>query len=125
MGPRIGHGNQLPAEVEAALHQEADKLARDFGPDVRLAVRSSALGEDSESSFAGQHSSVLNVRPADIATAYKKVVASVFNPRAVYYRRSKGYPCDHVVMSALCLTMVDAKASGVMYTRDPNDPAET
>ncbi len=112
----------LPAEVETALHQEADKLARDFGPGVRLAMRSSALSEDSESSFAGQHSSVLNVRPADIATAYKEVVASVFNPRAVYYRRSKGYPCDHVVMSALCLTMVDATASGVMYTRDPNEP---
>ncbi len=112
---------RLPAEVEAALRQEADKLARDFGPDVRLAMRSSALSEDSESSFAGQHTSVLNVRPADIVTAYKEVVASVFNPRAVYYRRSKGYPCDHVVMSTLCLTMVDAAASGVMYTRDPND----
>ncbi|QLA18662.1 PEP/pyruvate-binding domain-containing protein [Desulfolutivibrio sulfoxidireducens] len=111
----------LPAEVEAALVAEADKLVRDFGPNVRLAMRSSALSEDSESSFAGQHSSVLNVRPGDIVTAYKEVVASVFNPRAVYYRRSKGYPCDHVVMSALCLTMVDAAASGVMYTRDPND----
>jgi pyruvate,water dikinase len=111
----------LPPEVEAALRQEADKLAREHGPDVRLAMRSSALSEDSESSFAGQHTSVLNVRPGDIVTAYKEVVASVFNPRAVYYRRSKGYPCDHVVMSSLCLTMVDATASGVMYTRDPND----
>jgi len=111
----------LPPEVESALRLEADKLVREYGPGVRLAMRSSALSEDSESSFAGQHSSVLNVRPEDIVTAYKEVVASVFNPRAVYYRRSKGYPCDHVVMSSLCLTMVDAAASGVMYTRDPND----
>lgn len=111
----------LPADLEERLLAEVDQLVRETGPQLRLAVRSSATSEDSEASFAGQHSSVLNVRRDGIARAYKEVVASTFNPRAVYYRRSKGYPDQDVVMSVLCVTMVDAKASGVMYTRDPND----
>ena len=52
--------------------------------------------------------------------AYKTVVASTYNPRAIYYRRSRGYPDESVIMSVLCVEMVDAKTSGVMYTRDPN-----
>ncbi len=113
----------LPAELEEALLREMDALIRVAGPEVRVAVRSSATSEDSESSFAGQHSSVLGVGRAGFLNSYRMVLASTFNPRAVYYRRSKGYPDDHVVMSVLCLAMIDAVASGVMYTRDPNDPA--
>ena len=53
--------------------------------------------------------------------AYKEVVASTFNPRAIYYRRSKGYLDQDVVMSVACIQMIDAQVSGVMYTLDPND----
>jgi pyruvate,water dikinase len=110
----------LPAELEEALLKEMDALIAQSGPGLRIAVRSSATGEDSEASFAGQHSSVLGVDRAGLLNAYKTVVASAYNPRAVYYRRSKGYPDESVIMSVLCLVMVDAKASGVMYTMDPN-----
>ncbi len=116
-------GSPLPAELEEALLIEMDALIGVAGQGVRVAVRSSATSEDSESSFAGQHSSVLGVGRAGLLNAYRMVLASTFNPRAVYYRRSKGYPDDHVIMSVLCLAMIDAVASGVMYTRDPNDPA--
>jgi pyruvate,water dikinase len=111
----------LPEALAGCLNAEVQNLRRRFGPKIRLAVRSSATSEDSEASFAGQHSSVLGVKPEDIGEAYKEVVASTFSPRAVYYRRSRGYPDEAVIMSALVLTMVDATASGVMYTRDPND----
>ncbi len=110
----------LPSELEEALLQEMDVLIAHSGPEVRIAVRSSATGEDSDASFAGQHSSVLAVDRQGLLQAYKTVVASTYNPRAVYYRRSKGYPDESVKMSVLCLVMVDAKASGVMYTGDPN-----
>ena len=113
----------VPGPIEAAIFEEVDRVTKDFGPDILLAVRSSATSEDSEASFAGQHSSVLGVRGAGIIDAYKQVVASTFNPRAIYYRRSKGYPDEYVIMSVLCLAMVRAGAAGVMYTRDPNDPA--
>lgn len=112
----------LPPELEESLLAEMDALIRDVGCDVRVAVRSSATSEDSEASFAGQHSSVLGVSREGLLHAYKTVMASTFNPRAIYYRRSKGYPDEYVVMSVLCLVMVEAEASGVMYTRDPNDP---
>lgn len=111
----------LPPDLESAILAEVDALTKDFGAGIKLAVRSSATSEDSEASFAGQHSSVLGVDREEVIRAYKEVVASTFNPRAIYYRRSKGYPDDHVIMSVLCLAMVRARASGVMYTRDPND----
>ena len=86
-----------------------------------MAVRSSATSEDSEASFAGQHSTVLNVTEETLFEAYKEVVASTFNPRAIYYRRSKGYLDQDVVMSVACIQMVNALVSGVLYTLDPND----
>lgn len=111
----------LPRELEECLLAETDALIGELGPDIRLAVRSSATSEDSEASFAGQHSSVLGANRDTVVAAYKRVVASTFNPRAIFYRRSKGYPDEYVIMSVLCVVMVDAKAAGVMYTRDPND----
>ncbi|NTW34570.1 MAG: pyruvate, phosphate dikinase [Syntrophobacteraceae bacterium] len=111
----------LPPDLEASLMEQMDRIVNELGPDVQMAMRSSATSEDSEASFAGQHSSFLGVTRGRVVEAYKRVVASTFNPRAIYYRRSKGYPDDHVIMSALCIEMVDAKSAGVMYTRDPND----
>lgn len=111
----------VPRDIEGCLLAECDALIKDFGPGIRFAVRSSATSEDSEASFAGQHSSVLSVGRDSILSAYKEVVASTYNPRAIYYRRSRGYPDEYVIMSALCLVMVDARSSGVLYTRDPND----
>lgn len=111
----------LPPGLASCLELEVQTLLRRFGPQIRLAVRSSATSEDSEASFAGQHASVLGVKPENIVEAYKEVVASTFSPRAVFYRRSRGYPDEAVIMSTLVLTMVDARSSGVMYTRDPND----
>jgi pyruvate,water dikinase len=111
----------LPPELESSILDEVSVLNKEFGPNMRLAVRSSATSEDSEASFAGQHSSRLGVCKDDVIQAYKEVVASTFNSRAIYYRRSRGYPDEFVIMSVLCLAMVRGAASGVMYTRDPND----
>ncbi|EPR43167.1 pyruvate phosphate dikinase PEP/pyruvate-binding protein [Desulfovibrio sp. X2] len=110
----------LPAELSAALDAAGADMARTFGPDVRLAVRSSAACEDSEASFAGQHATVLGVAPGGLSRAWREVVASAWTPRAVFYRRSKGYSDQDVMMSVLVLTMIDARASGVLYTADPN-----
>lgn len=114
-------GGQLPPDLEKALLESAADLKDKTGLPLRLAVRSSATSEDSEASFAGQHSTVLNVTEETLLTAYKEVVASTFNPRAIFYRRSKGYLEEDVIMSVACIRMVDALASGVLYTVDPND----
>lgn len=111
---------ELPADLRRALDEAAVDVAQAFGPAIRLAVRSSAACEDSEASFAGQHATVLGVPLERLAQAYKEVVASIFTPRAVFYRRSKGYTDDDVIMSVLCIAMVQARSSGVLYTVDPN-----
>lgn len=114
-------GASLPDDLAEAILRAASDLEHKSAPPMRLSVRSSATVEDSDASFAGQHSTVLNVSRDNLPAAYKEVVASTFNPRAVYYRRRKGYFDQDVIMSVACILMVDAKASGVMYTMDPND----
>lgn len=111
----------LPADLAASILQAAAELREHTAADLRLSVRSSATSEDAEASFAGQHSTVLNVSEANLIPAYKEVVASTFNPRAIYYRRRRGYRDQDVNMSVACIMMIDARSSGVMYTVDPND----
>lgn len=112
---------ELPPDLERSMLQAVQELKRKVPGDLRLSVRSSATSEDSDASFAGQHSTVLNVREENLIRAYREVVASTFNPRAVYYRRSRGYRDQDVNMSVACIMMIDARSSGVMYTVDPND----
>jgi len=111
----------LPTDLEGSILQAARDLREKVPYDFKLSVRSSATSEDSEASFAGQHSTVLNVSEANLIEAYKEVVASTFSPRAIYYRRRRGYRDQDVNMSVACIVMVDAKVSGVMYTVNPND----
>lgn len=113
---------RIPRELSKAIRAETAALKAEFGPDLRFAVRSSATGEDSEASFAGQYSSVLNVCEEDLEAAYREVVASTYGPRAVFYARSKGYSHHDLSMAVLCVAMLESKVSGVAYTIDPNDP---
>jgi pyruvate, water dikinase len=112
---------ELPDDLKRELRNAAIELKHKLGSDIRFAVRSSATSEDSEASFAGQHSTVLNVTEKNLVHAYKEVVSSTFNSRALYYRRSRGYLDQDVIMSVACIIMVDAQVGGVMYTVDPND----
>jgi len=112
----------LPDDLREEIRSAAGDLKESLGPDLRLAVRSSATSEDSEASFAGQHSTVLNVSENNLEQAYKEVVASTFNPRAIFYRRNIGYSDQDVIMSVVCVAMINANTSGVIYTVDPNDP---
>ncbi|HHP7236649.1 MAG TPA: PEP/pyruvate-binding domain-containing protein [Desulfobacterales bacterium] len=112
---------EMPPDLENALRKAATEMKLKIDGGLRLSVRSSAASEDSEASFAGQHSTVLNVGENRLAGAYKEVVASMFNPRAVFYRRSRGYRDQDVIMSIACIAMVEAAIGGVMYTVDPND----
>ncbi|MDP3048182.1 MAG: PEP/pyruvate-binding domain-containing protein, partial [Thermodesulfovibrionales bacterium] len=87
-----------------------------------VSVRSSAIHEDGEFSFAGQYATFLNVPEHLILQRYKEVVASLFTQRAIFYYKTKGFSEEEIVMAVGVLMMIDAKAGGVIYTRDPNDP---
>lgn len=109
----------VPEDLAQALRDHYSAIERALSPGVRLAMRSSAVGEDAEASFAGQYRSVLNVTGKDLAVAYKEVVASSFSPRAISYRRMNGIDLTETPMCVLGLVMVNAAASGVLYTADP------
>jgi pyruvate, water dikinase len=115
----------VPEELKKAIHSAYDQMfsrikehaTGDFSPQVSL--RSSAVGEDSELSFAGQYLSVLNVPRDKLAQTYKYILASLYTPRAISYRLSKGIRDEDAAMSVACLQMVDSVASGVAYSRHP------
>ncbi len=114
-------GGTLPPEMEQRLTAALDQLRRRHGAKALLAVRSSADEEDGYFSFAGQFESVLNVplRTNDLRQAYCQVVASLFSPGAMAYQRHLGVAAGALRMAVGCHLLVDAVASGVVYTADP------
>ena len=111
---------EIPDAVQDEILDRFDHLgAEHTGPPLRVAVRSSALHEDSDHSFAGQYHSVLGVGRSGLLGAYLEVVASKYTPEALLYRISAGLSDEEAAMAVLVLTMVDAAASGVVYTRSP------
>jgi len=89
----------------------------------RYAVRSSAMGEDSEqASFAGQLETRLNVPAAEVADAVLHVWRSAFSARALAYRGQRGLNCDANASAVIVQDMVAAQASGVLFTRAPDSP---
>lgn len=111
----------VPEGLSRAILESAGELhARN--PGAKFAVRSSAIGEDTQFSFAGQYRSLLNVRLENLVDAYRDVLAGKFTPQAIYYMLSHSLSESELAMCAGCVTMVDARASGVVYTRDPVNP---
>ncbi len=107
----------LPPELEESLRQAAALL-----PGESLAVRSSAVGEDTSLSFAGQFATLLNVPAADLPQHYKEVIASKFTPQAIFYWKFQGFSVEELPMAVGVLLMVPARAGGVVFSLDPQDP---
>lgn len=118
---------QVPEQLEEAVLTAYDQMVHRMGRTglkeqaPRVAMRSSAIGEDSALSFAGQYRSVLNVPVDGIIEAYKEVVASLYTSRAISYRLNKGIRDEDIAMSVACLQMIDSLASGVIYTHHPSN----
>ena len=111
---------QVPPALSAAIDAAFARMQAEAGQaPVRVSMRSSAIGEDSDLSFAGQYLTILNVPGDQLLPAYKKILASLYTPRAVSYRLNKGIRDEDIAMSVVCLQMVDAVASGVMYSHHP------
>jgi pyruvate,water dikinase len=115
-------GVPVPPRLAQAIGDAYARLCDRLGGLPAMAVRSSAVGEDSALSFAGQFASVLNVPAEGLATAYLEVVASLFSPEAIHYRMLHHVPGESSEMAACVIAMQDAAASGVTFSRDPNAP---
>ncbi len=113
----------MPDDVRAEVSEQYARL----GDDVPVAVRSSAVGEDSaEATFAGQQETYLWVRGADsVCDAVRDCWASLYSPTAISYRARLGHAADAPAMGVTVQLMVDAEVSGVMFTCNPvsGDPS--
>ncbi|XP_077282563.1 rifampicin phosphotransferase-like isoform X1 [Temnothorax americanus] len=126
----IIQGTPVEEEIAKAILlslEELESSASERNAHVqRYAVRSSAVGEDSEeTSAAGQNSTYLGVKDAnDVIRCVAKCWASLFSYQSVEYRRQNGLPIK-ASMGVCVQRMVDAEAAGVMFTRHPTtgDPS--
>ncbi len=97
---------------------------RAMGPDCYVAVRSSATGEDgADASFAGMNETYTNVRGEEnLIEAVQNCWASLFGPRVVSYRASRGFTADPA-MAVVVQLMIASERSGVAFTADPTTDA--
>ena len=105
-------------ELLAAAYAD---LARRVGErEPRVAVRSSAIGEDAaDASFAGQHETVLDVGGVDaIVDALLECWRSVSSERAAAYRKQRGIAGTPRI-AVLVQLMVPADASAIAFSADP------
>lgn len=112
---------RVPSDLARAVRKEARRFAR-ARRCPSFAVRSSAIGEDGEFSFAGQYATELGVVPENLLAAYRRVIASLFSEHVMAYRERHGMPSARGLMAVGCLCLVDARVSGVLYTLDPSAP---
>ena len=117
----------IPEPIRAEIAARYADLARAAGDDEpAVAVRSSAVGEDSgEATFAGQQKTYLWVRGADaVCGAVRDCWASTYSAPAMSYR-AKMAADRRPEMGVTVQLMVDAAVSGVMFTCNPvsGDPS--
>lgn len=95
-----------------------------LGPEVVVAVRSSATGEDgADASFAGMNATITNVSGDDeFLDAVVRCWMSLFSPRVVTYRATRGFTGDPA-MAVVVQQMVDSEKAGVAFTADPSTGA--
>lgn len=117
LGARVPPGFVLRAADGDTLPVDLSDQAAALG--LRLAVRSSAMGEDGEdASFAGQYDTILDVAPADVPSAVRACLSSASSARARAYRGRLGQ-FGPLSMTVVVQRMVDAVAAGVAFTVDP------
>jgi pyruvate,water dikinase len=116
----------IPDAIRDEITRRYDELSRAIGEtDPPVAVRSSAVGEDSaDATFAGLQETQLWVRGADsVCDFVRSCWASLYSAPAVSYRQRIG--AEDPAMGVAVQLMVDAAVSGVMFTCNPvsGDPS--
>ena len=118
----IVYSAPLPEDLTQEIIDAYHSLQDEYGPDLSVAVRSSATAEDMPTaSFAGQHESFLNVHGDEmLLDSCQRCFASLFTNRAIHYRIDQGFDHFKVYLSIAVMKMVrsDLAASGVMFSLD-------
>jgi phosphoenolpyruvate synthase/pyruvate phosphate dikinase len=113
---------KLTPEATDEILKQFDKLGN-----TRVAVRSSAVAEDSSAaSWAGQLETYLNVGRNDLVQRIQDCQDSIKSDRAAAYIASKGINCEDQAVAVIVQAMVDSESAGVAFTVNPatNSPDE-
>lgn len=85
-----------------------------------VAVRSSATAEDSASAaWAGQLDTFLNTTKNNLLENVQKCWASLFTPRAIFYRFEQGLHGQHISVAVVVQKMVNSEKSGIAFSVHP------
>lgn len=106
---------EMPEELKTKILKNYNNLDCKF-----VAVRSSATSEDSVSAaWAGQLDSFLNTTNETLLENVKKCWASLFTPRAIFYRFEKKLSKDKISVAVVVQKMVDSEESGIAFSVHP------
>lgn len=106
---------EMPQDIETEILKFYNNLNCKF-----VAVRSSATSEDSASAaWAGQLDSFLNTTKETLLENVKKCWASLFTPRAIFYRFEKKLNNDKISVAVVVQKMVNSEESGIAFSVHP------
>ena len=111
------HSVRVPDDLATAVLSAYERL----GDQVRVAVRSSGIGEDAEgTSFAGMNETFTNVAGKDeVLGRLVDCWASLWGARSIFYRGDKSLTAEPAI-AVVVQEMVPSERSGVMFTLDPS-----
>ncbi|MDP1884542.1 MAG: PEP/pyruvate-binding domain-containing protein [Candidatus Moranbacteria bacterium] len=106
---------QMPGDIAREIAEEFKKLGAEF-----VAVRSSATAEDgAENAWAGQLDSYLNTTEKDLLEKVQYCWASLFTPRAIFYRFEKNLHKQKISVAVVVQKMVESEVSGIAFSVHP------
>ncbi len=106
---------KMPKEIEEEILYAFKKLKVKC-----VAVRSSATAEDSKiDSWAGELETYLNTAQKNLIENVKKCWASLYSPRALFYRIKRGLEKKKVSVAVVVQRMIQSEISGVCFTVHP------
>lgn len=107
--------SDIPKKIERQILEAFSKLNTKF-----VAVRSSATAEDSASAaWAGQLETYLNTTKIDLLENVKKCWASLFTPRAIFYRFEKELHKHKISVAVVVQKMMESETSGIAFSVHP------
>ncbi len=111
------HSVRVPNDLATAVLSAYERL----GDHVRVAVRSSGIGEDAEgTSFAGMNETFTNVAGDDeVLARLVDCWASLWGARSIFYRDDKSLTAEPAI-AVVVQKMIPSERSGVMFTLDPS-----
>lgn len=107
--------SDFPEDLAQKIYKHFKKLNSKF-----VAVRSSATSEDSsEAAWAGQLDSYLNTTGKELLNNIKKCWASLFTPRAIFYRFEKNLHKTKISVAVVVQKMIESEISGIAFSVHP------